>query len=829
VRRHLLFIHLLALFTPPAGAQFLDRTVEAGLVRDRTSWGAIFADLDQDGDLDLYAGHHLIEPTLYWNLGPAQFDSTLHPQPFVGPYDRHGAIVLSLDADEDRELLVSHGAGGGAGPEANELFRNDGPGVWAEIAQASGLADAAGRSRAISAADFDGDGLVDLWIGKAPHPSSKNSLFRNEGSLAFTDVAGSAGLAEEIGTVGGLWGDTDDDGDLDLLVGGEEFSRPTVLYRNDGGTFTDDSAAMQPPLPVVSGADFGDLDNDGDLDLAVCDGDVGIFDTFSAGDTLTYFFNTRDGENGVDGLTIPAVSDTVRARIRILAIDNVSYVFLGPGEVHPPAAVPILLTDDYVGAPAFDPGVDRGTWIWRASPGGPWEVRCSTPDTNFDNFDGWFFDRQPITGVTAHDLEDPGFTPGGPRVWRNDGGTFFEITASLGLPAMLNPRDISWVDYDCDGDLDLHVVDMGTSADPNAPDVLLRNDGGTFTDVTAAEGVEGGDEGLGDGAVWGDADGDGDPDVFLLQGAGPIAFSLLAPALFLENAGPRGAVIQLDLVGTLSGPPAVGCRVTAHVGALGVHRRVSANSWRGFQDPLRVPLGIGSAAAVDSLVVEWPSGLVESYGEVPPGIYRVRENRRLAEVRILSVSPESIGPLSSGSLDLELVSESAERIPAEAMNLALASLSGLLAPGSVVENPDSTYTFDFTSGAEIGIDTLVVTDLLTGLADSAVVRVSSGATDAAEPPAPSLSFALRGVTPNPFRESCVIRFALPRPGDASLVVHDVRGRAVRALRRGRLAAGRHESIWDGADESGAPVAPGVYFVHLRSGGLRAGAKLVRIP
>jgi hypothetical protein len=307
--------------------------------------------------------------------------------------------------------------------------------------------------------------------------------------------------------------------------------------------------------------------------------------------------------------------------------------------------------------------VDKGIYVWRTSPGGAWELRCSTPDTNYDNFDGRFTDGTIVSGTVPVMLEDPGFVPGGPMVWRNDGGqSFTEVTAAVGLPAaMLNPRDISWVDFDNDGDLDLHVVDMGTSASPNAPDALFRNDGGQLTDVTEAEGIVGGTGGMGDGAVWGDTDGDGDLDVYIAQGAGPMSFAAYGPALFLQNTGARGHSIQLDLEGRRSNAAAVGARVTAVVGSMRVLRRVTANSWRGFQDPLRVHLGLGAAEKADSLIVEWPSGDVHAYTDVPAGIYPLDEETEglgapelgsleAAPWRVVSVRPQP----ATGSQELLL-------------------------------------------------------------------------------------------------------------------------------------------------------------------------------
>ncbi|MFN8179360.1 MAG: FG-GAP-like repeat-containing protein [bacterium] len=618
-------LSLAILRAAPAAAQFTDVSATSGVQWAQITWGGAVADLDLDGDLDLYAGHHYYSPILYWNDGTGTFSRFEHAQPWTGNTDRHGVLILSLDGRELPDIFIAHGADGGNGEEKSELYRNDGGGNFVPLGGAGGMADLLGRKRSASAADYNRDGRVDVYVAEAPDPESPNSLWRNDGNLSFTDVASSVGLAEGLGTSGGIWGDIDNDGDPDLLVGGEEFTRPTKLFRNDGGTFVDATSMFSPPLPVISGADFGDFDNDGDLDLAVVDGKIGLFDTYAEGDSVTFFFNTRYGDTGLDGLTIRSTQEKAYGRFHIRGLPDSAHVFLGPQQEHPPAFNTAVLTDAYVGKPLFTPGVDRGIWVWRQSPGGDWEIRASTPDINFDTFDGWLTDGTPDLRATPVQLENPGFVPGGPHVYRNDGGAFVEITASLGLPGMLNPVDISWVDYDNDGDLDLHVVDMGTSAFPNAPDALFRNDGGTFTDVTALEGVAGSTAGMGDGGVWGDMDGDGDLDLFLQEGNGPLTYSLYGPSRLFRNDGPRGNALFLDLVGSASGPPAVGARIAAKVGSRTIYRRVQANSWRGFQDPLRVHVGLGTASGCDSLRVDWPSGRIDKFGAMAAGGWRILE------------------------------------------------------------------------------------------------------------------------------------------------------------------------------------------------------------
>ena len=89
-----------------------------------------------------------------------------------------------------------------------------------------------------------------------------------------------------------------------------------------------------------------------------------------------------------------------------------------------------------------------------------------------------------------------------------------------------------------------------------------------------------------------------------------------------------------------------------------------------------------------------------------------------------------------------------------------------------------------------------------------------------------LEFGLAPVAPNPVRSSARLRFALPREGEVSLSVFDAMGRRVRGLSSGVLSAGPHEVEWDGRDQSGRPVADGIYFVRLEALGRIATRRMV---
>lgn len=93
-----------------------------------------------------------------------------------------------------------------------------------------------------------------------------------------------------------------------------------------------------------------------------------------------------------------------------------------------------------------------------------------------------------------------------PALLRNDGGTFVDVTHALGLAHKTYGLGASWADYDGDGDLDLHLTCFG-------PNRLYRNDGDTFVEIGASAGVA--DDGFGAGAAWADYDRDGDLDLYV--------------------------------------------------------------------------------------------------------------------------------------------------------------------------------------------------------------------------------------------------------------------------------------------------------------------------
>lgn len=104
---------------------------------------------------------------------------------------------------------------------------------------------------------------------------------------------------------------------------------------------------------------------------------------------------------------------------------------------------------------------------------------------------------------------------------------------------------------------------------------------------------------------------------------------------------------------------------------------------------------------------------------------------------------------------------------------------------------------------------------------------TAGTTDVASGPVRAPAAGIRAF-PNPSRADVVLRFALPRRGEADVAIHDLAGRAVRRLARGVRNAGPQEIAWDGRDESGERVGAGVYFARVTAGAERMVAKVLRV-
>ncbi len=225
-------------------------------------WAALaWGDCDNDGDPDLAVVGRAVAGAItriYLNQGDGAF-TELNPG-LVNVY--HGTVAWAdYDNDGDLDLTVT----GYANPAyVTRIYRNDGNGVFTD----SQIPLVGVEDPALAWGDYDNDGDLDLVLAGDTSSSTVTKLYRNDGGDTFSEVA--AGF-ERVGDYPSLaWGDCDNDGDLDLALAGHSSSGLLIsrIYRNDGGSFSDMGANLL-GLGYGCSQKWGDYDADGDLDLLI--------------------------------------------------------------------------------------------------------------------------------------------------------------------------------------------------------------------------------------------------------------------------------------------------------------------------------------------------------------------------------------------------------------------------------------------------------------------------------------------------------------------------------------------------------------------------------
>lgn len=487
--------------------------------------------------------------------------------------------------------------------------------------------------------DFDGDGWLDVYaLQGGPFPPRVDPrpfgdrLFRNTGDGRFQDVTAASGLGGLTGGYGHgvAVGDYDNDGRPDLFV---TRWRSYALYRNlGGGRFQDATAesGLGGDRDWPTSAAWGDLDNDGDLDLYVChylkwDAEKPAL--------CEYPDRSKPGYLHCDPSAFPALPDHVFRNDKGRFVDVTSEAGIVDRD-----------------------GRGLGVLIADLDDDGKVDVFVAndlSANFFFRNLGGFRFAEQAMEsglmgsaeggalagmGIACCDLDADGridlavtnfFNQATTLYHNHGGGLFSDRSAAVGLAAATRHFlgfGLAALDANNDGRLDLvqangHVNDYSPAVPYEmTPQLFLGDVSGRFRDVSAEAGPPWQVPRIGRGLAVGDIDNDGRQDV-LIVGQG-------APTALLRNqpGSDAGHFLTLTLEGVASNRDGVGANVTVTAGGRSqVATRFGGGSYQSASDS-RLHFGLGTASRADLVEVRWPSGRRDTYeGLAADKGYRLRE------------------------------------------------------------------------------------------------------------------------------------------------------------------------------------------------------------
>ena len=269
------------LFENNGDGTFTDVTHLAGVADEKHGTNPAIADYDHDGWLDIYIANwgrapSLLNPNpapktnvLYRNQRDGTFEETTDTAGIADDGIAWGAIFFDYDGDTWADLFVANDHG------PDKLYRNSGDGTFQDVSEQSGIVTQINGkptgAMGLCVGDYDNDTDLDLFITNY----DADLLWRNNSDGTFTNVAETAGVANEgVGWYASFI-DYDNDGWRDLYVvnGDVDNSQKTNrnrLYHNQNGQFVDRADALNVTIDAVGrGATAGDFDNDGDVDFYI--------------------------------------------------------------------------------------------------------------------------------------------------------------------------------------------------------------------------------------------------------------------------------------------------------------------------------------------------------------------------------------------------------------------------------------------------------------------------------------------------------------------------------------------------------------------------------
>ncbi len=335
-----------ALYKNNRDGTFTDVTLKAGVPGDAYGMGIAAGDYDGDGFQDLYVTQYQ-RSILYHNNGDGTFTDVTAKAGVAAPgwgtsavwfdYDNDGRLDLFVCGFCDYDKTKNKWCGNRMTndryycipsvyePGASWLFHNNGDGTFTDVSLESGIAASLGKAWGVVAADINNDGLIDLFVS---NDTVANFLFINRGHGKFDENGLLAGVGYSAygrarSGMGVDAADYDQDGWIDLFVANIDHEMYSLYHNNRDGSFTDvathDGIGAATDMLSGWGLKFFDYDNDGNLDLFLCNGhpddkiSTHVFGV-SYREPLLLFRNTGTGFENVSATAGPVFDQPLAGR-----------------------------------------------------------------------------------------------------------------------------------------------------------------------------------------------------------------------------------------------------------------------------------------------------------------------------------------------------------------------------------------------------------------------------------------------------------------------------------------------------------------------------------